>query len=86
MTERDREFGEFIRRSLHAAAESIMIGPDGLDRIHARLAAVRLAGAADPGECCGPAARAGQSWRAWAEPIQSAGGRPLAGARRGRPR
>lgn len=86
MTERDREFGEFIRRSLHAAAESVTIGHDGLGRIHARLAAVRLAGAADPGEYCGPAARAGQSWRDWAEPIGSAGERPLAGARPGRPR
>jgi hypothetical protein len=48
MAERDRELGEFIRRSLHAAAESVMIGHAGLDRIHARLAAVRLADAADP--------------------------------------
>ena len=54
MGERDREFGEFIRRSLHAAAESVMIGHDGLDRIHTRLAAMRLAGAADLGKHCGP--------------------------------
>jgi hypothetical protein len=50
MAERDREFAEFIRRSLHAAAESVMIGHNGLGQIHARLAAMRLAGAADPGE------------------------------------
>ena len=46
MTRRDRDFGEFVRRSLHAAAEPVMIGQDGPARIHARLAAVRLADAA----------------------------------------
>ncbi|HEY5987005.1 MAG TPA: hypothetical protein VIV12_11615 [Streptosporangiaceae bacterium] len=84
MTRRDREFGEFVRRSLHAAAESVMIGQDGLARIHARLAAVRLADAADPGEQCGLAARAAQSWRARAEPIQSACKRPVVSTQRGR--
>lgn len=31
------EFGEFLRRSLHAAAESIEPAGDGLERIYARL-------------------------------------------------
>ena len=44
MTERDREFGEFVRRSLHAAAESVMISQDGLDRIRTRLAATAAGG------------------------------------------
>src|SRR5262249_34513368 len=35
MTRRDREFGEFVRRSRHAAAEPVMVGQDGLARIHA---------------------------------------------------
>jgi len=83
MTRRDREFGEFVRRSLQAAAESVMLGQDGLDRIHARLAAARLAEAAAPGEHCGLAAREGQSWRARAEPIQSACERPVVSAQRG---
>jgi hypothetical protein len=78
MTRRDREFGEFIRRSLHAAAESVVIGQDGLARILARLAAMRLA--EDPGERSGLAARAGQSRWARAEPIQSAYERPAPGA------
>jgi hypothetical protein len=72
MTRQDREFGEFVRRSLHAAAESIVIGEDGLARIHARLAAGRLADVADPWEQCGLAARAGQSWRARVKRVQSA--------------
>jgi hypothetical protein len=43
----DHELGEFIRRSLQAAAEPIVIGVDGLDRILARLAATRAADAAE---------------------------------------
>jgi hypothetical protein len=43
----DHEFGEFIRRSLQAAAEPIVISVDGLDRIVARLAAPRAADAAE---------------------------------------
>jgi hypothetical protein len=38
MTRRDRDFGEFVRRPLHAAAEPVMIGQDGRAGIHARLA------------------------------------------------
>jgi hypothetical protein len=83
MTRRDRDFGEFVRRSLHAVAEPVMIGQDGLAGIHARLPAARLADAADPGEPCGLAARAGQSWRARAEPNQSACKRPVVSTQRG---
>jgi len=83
MTRRDREFGEFVRRSRHAAAEPVMVGQDGLARIHARPTAVRLADAVDPGEQCGLAARAGQSRRARVEPIQSACKRPVVSTQRG---
>jgi hypothetical protein len=48
--QRDHEFEQFLRRSLHAAAESVAIGEDGLDRIRGRLAEVRRAAAADRGE------------------------------------
>ncbi len=33
----DGEFGAFLRRSLHAAAESVEPAADGLERIRARL-------------------------------------------------
>ena len=56
MMQRDREFGQFLRRSLHAAAESVPIGEDGLDRIRSRMAEVRRAAAADRGEPPGPGA------------------------------
>jgi len=60
MTQRDREFGHFLRRSLHAAAESVAVGEDGLDKIRSRLAAVRRAAGADRGEFLLPGpARAG---------------------------
>jgi hypothetical protein len=51
MAERGREFGEFVRRSLHAAAGSVMISQDGLDRIRIRLAATAAGcvGADPPG-------------------------------------
>lgn len=39
MTQSDCEFGEFVRLSLHVAIESVVVRPDGLDRIRARLAA-----------------------------------------------
>jgi hypothetical protein len=50
MMQRDHEFGQFLRRSLHAAAESVVIGEDGLERIRGRLAEARRAAAADRGE------------------------------------
>jgi hypothetical protein len=60
MTQRDREFGHFLRRSLHAAAESVAAGEDGLDKIRSRLAEVRRAAVADRGEPLLPGpARAG---------------------------
>jgi hypothetical protein len=46
MAQREGEFGEFLRCSLRAAAESVVVGDDGLDRIRTRLAATRKAGAA----------------------------------------
>jgi hypothetical protein len=50
MMQRDREFGQFLRRSLHAAAESIVVGEDGLDRIRGRVAEARRAAAPDRAE------------------------------------
>jgi hypothetical protein len=55
MMQRDNEFERVLRRSLHEAAESVAIGDDGLEKIRARLAGVRLAdvrraAAADRGE------------------------------------
>src|SRR5258707_15449519 len=47
MMQRDREFGQFLRRSLHAAAESVVVGEDGLDRIRSRMAEMRRAAEAD---------------------------------------
>jgi hypothetical protein len=43
MMQRDREFEQFLRRSLHAAAESVAVGEDGLERIRGRLPEVRRA-------------------------------------------
>jgi hypothetical protein len=50
MMQRDNEFGRFLRRSLHEAAESVAIGDDGLEKIRGRLADARRAAAADRGE------------------------------------
>ena len=50
MMQRDTEFGRFLRRSLHEAAECVAIGDDGLEKIRCRLADVRRAAAADRGE------------------------------------
>ena len=41
MTQRDRDFEEMLRRTLHAAAESVEPADDGLQRIRARLTAPR---------------------------------------------
>jgi hypothetical protein len=50
MMQRDREFEQFLRRALHAAAESVVVREDGLERIRGRLAEVRRAAAADRAE------------------------------------
>jgi hypothetical protein len=50
MARRSGDFGEFVRRSLRAAAESAAVGEDGLDRIWTRLAAARPPDVADHGE------------------------------------
>jgi hypothetical protein len=50
MKQQDREFEQFLRRSLRAAAESVAVGDDGLERIRDRLAEVRRAAAADRAE------------------------------------
>ncbi|HEV2244807.1 MAG TPA: hypothetical protein VGR98_27480 [Streptosporangiaceae bacterium] len=50
MMQRDREFEQFLRRSLHAAAESVAVREDGLERIRGRLAEVRRAAAPDRAE------------------------------------
>jgi hypothetical protein len=53
MMQGDREFGQFLRRSLHAAAESVVVGEDGLERIRSRLAEMRRATLAHRGEPLG---------------------------------
>jgi len=50
MMQRDREFEQFLRRSLHAAAQSIAVREDGLERIRSRLAEVPRAAAPDRAE------------------------------------
>jgi hypothetical protein len=50
MMQRDREFEQFLRRALHAAAESVAVREDGLERIRGRLAEVRRAAAPDRAE------------------------------------
>jgi hypothetical protein len=50
MKQQDRDFEQFLRRSLRAAAESVAVGNDGLERIRDRLADVRRAAAPDRAE------------------------------------
>lgn len=50
MMQRDREFEQFLRRALHAAAESVPVREDGLERIRGRLAEARQAAAPDRAE------------------------------------
>jgi hypothetical protein len=66
MTRPDDEFGEFVRLSLHASAESIVVGPGGLDRICARLAAKRTRAIARR-EHAGLAVQAGRLQPWWAD-------------------
>jgi hypothetical protein len=47
MMQRDREFEQFLRRALHAAAESVAVREDGLERIRGRLAELRRAAGPD---------------------------------------
>jgi hypothetical protein len=54
MMERDREFEQFLRRALHAAAEAVAVREDGLERIRGRLAEVRRAAAPDRAERLAP--------------------------------
>jgi hypothetical protein len=61
MAQTSRDFGEFLRRSLCAAAASVTVGEDGLDRIQLRLARARSSTA--PGDC-EIAARGARSARA----------------------
>jgi hypothetical protein len=46
MAQTSRDFGEFLRRSLCAAAASVTVGEDGLDSIRIRLARARSSPAA----------------------------------------
>jgi len=46
MAQRSRDFDEFIRRSLYAAAESVLVGDDGLDKIRIQIAQARSSAAA----------------------------------------
>jgi len=45
MMQQNREFEKFLRRALHAAAESVAVREDGLERIRGRLAEARRAAA-----------------------------------------
>lgn len=54
MMQRDRKFEQFLRWSLHAAAESVAVREDGLDRIRGRLAEVRRAAALERAERLAP--------------------------------
>jgi hypothetical protein len=67
MTQPDCEFGEFVRLSLHVAAESVVVGPDGLDRIRGRLAAKRTQHALARREHAGPPLLAGRTQHRWAD-------------------
>jgi hypothetical protein len=67
MTQPDDEFGEFVRLSLHAAAASIVVGPEGLDRIRAQLAAKRTPRAVARREHAGLAVPAGRLQPWWAD-------------------
>ena len=67
MTRPEDEFGEFVRLSLHVAAESVVVGPDGLDRIRARLAAKRAPRAIARRELAGLAVPAGRFQPWWAD-------------------
>ena len=46
MAQTSRDLGEFLRRSLCAAAASVTVGEDGLDRIRTRVARARSSAAA----------------------------------------
>jgi hypothetical protein len=50
MAQTSRDFGEFLRRSLRAAAASVAVRDDGLDGIWIRLARVRSSAVADDRE------------------------------------
>jgi hypothetical protein len=71
MAQRPRDFDELLRRSICAAAASITVGDDGLERIRAQLAQAQSLAAADDREI---AAREARSAR---------GRQPCAGRRRG---
>jgi hypothetical protein len=72
MTQPDDEFGEFVRLSLRAAVESVVVGPDGLDRIRARLAAMRTASALACQEQAGPPGRGWRLRHGWADHLSAA--------------
>lgn len=50
MAQRSRDFDEFLRRSLCAAAAAVAVGQDGLDKIRIRLARARSSDGADDRE------------------------------------
>jgi hypothetical protein len=50
MTQQSRDFDEFLRRSLCAAAASVVVGDDGLDKICVRIAQAQSSAAADERE------------------------------------
>ena len=47
MAQRSRDFDEFLRQSLCAAAASVMVADDGLDRIWSRLTPTEALAAVD---------------------------------------
>jgi hypothetical protein len=63
MAQRFRDLGEFLRRSLCAAAESVAVADDGLARIWIRLAQAQSSAAADDREIAVRGARSARADR-----------------------
>lgn len=63
MAQTSRDFGEFLERSLCAAAASMAVGEDGLDRIRIRIALARSSTALGDREVAVQGARSAQAGR-----------------------
>jgi hypothetical protein len=72
MTDPLDEYGELLRRALHAEADSVMPAPDGLERIRERIGGH---GRLVPGGVDGRSWRLGWSWltESWTRPLLAAG-------------
>jgi hypothetical protein len=74
MTDPFDEYGEILRRALHAEMDSVMPSPDGLERIRERIGDQRH-GRAPIGEPGRPRRRLGWAWftESWTRPLLAAG-------------